>query len=93
PGRGSVRQGQALFAELCSSCHGDRGQGAPAGTFGAGQTNPFEPLTGGRGTLTAVRPLKTVGSFWPFAPTLFDFINRAMPFNAPQSLTPDQVYA
>ena len=46
-----------------------------------------------RGTLATAKPVKTIGSFWPYAPTVFDYVNRAMPFNAPQSLTPDQVYA
>lgn len=93
PGRGSVREGRGLYADHCAACHGERGQGAAPGSLGASQTQPFEPLVGGAGTLNTARPLKTVGSFWPYAPTLFDFINRAMPFNAPQSLSPDQVYA
>ncbi|OWJ69143.1 c-type cytochrome [Inquilinus limosus] len=82
PGRGSVREGAAIFAESCAACHGDRGQG-----------KPMDPLVGGLGTLTAVKPVRTVGSYWPYATTLFDFVRRAMPFDAPQSLTNDQVYA
>lgn len=82
PGRGSVAEGRAIFAETCAACHGDKGQGAAA-----------DALTGGRGTLASAKPLKTVGSFWPYATTLFDYVNRAMPFTAPQSLSPDQVYA
>lgn len=93
PGRGSVHDGKALYADHCAACHGERGQGAPAGSLGARQAAPFEPLVGGAGTLGTARPVKTVGSFWPYATTLFDFVNRAMPFNAPQSLSPDQVYA
>lgn len=81
-GRGSVTQGRALFAEVCAACHGDNGQGGAA-----------DVLVGGRGTLATAKPIKTIGSFWPYAPTIFDYVNRAMPFNAPQSLTPDQVYA
>ena len=50
-------------------------------------------LVGGIGTLRDKKPEKTVGSFWPYATTLFDFVRRAMPLNAPQSLTPDEVYA
>lgn len=81
-GRGSVAEGRALFAEACAACHGDKGQGGAA-----------DALVGGRGTLATAKPVKTIGSFWPYAPTVFDYVNRAMPFNAPQSLTPDQVYA
>ena len=53
----------------------------------------MDRLVGGMGTLRDKKPEKTVGSFWPYATTLFDFVRRAMPLNAPQSLTPDEVYA
>jgi S-disulfanyl-L-cysteine oxidoreductase SoxD len=82
PGSGDVRQGEAIFAEKCASCHGPRGEG-----------KPMDRLVGGFGTLRDKKPEKTVGSFWPYATTLFDFVRRAMPLNAPQSLTPDEVYA
>jgi cytochrome c len=82
PGRGSVAQGRAIFAETCAACHGDKGQGGPA-----------DRLVGGFGTLAQPNPVRTVGSYWPYATTLFDFIRRAMPFNAPESLNADQVYA
>ena len=82
PGRGDVRQGEAIFAEKCASCHGPHGEG-----------KPMDRLVGGLGTLRDKKPEKTVGSFWPYATTLFDFVHRAMPLNAPQSLTPDEVYA
>jgi cytochrome c len=82
PGRGSVAQGRTIFAETCSACHGEKGQGGPA-----------DPLVGGSGTLTQRNPVRTVGSYWPYATTLFDFIRRAMPFSAPESLDADQVYA
>lgn len=81
-GRGSVAQGRVLYAQQCAACHGDKGQG-----------NPADALVGGRGSLATATPLKTIGSFWPYATTLFDFINRAMPYNAPKSLTADEVYA
>ncbi|WP_082559279.1 c-type cytochrome [Methylobacterium sp. Leaf94] len=81
-GRGSVAQGGALFAERCASCHGAKGEG------GLG-----DRLVGGQGTLASAQPVKTVGSFWPYAPTLFDYVRRAMPMDAPQSLTDDEVYA
>lgn len=83
PGSGSVAQGQAAYEEKCAVCHGDFGEGA----------GRYPELAGGKGTLTSARPLKTVGSYWPYAPTLFDYIRRAMPFNAPGTLSDDQVYA
>ncbi|MEE7438012.1 cytochrome c [Methylobacterium oryzae] len=82
PGSGSVAHGRDVFEAQCASCHGARGEG------GIG-----ERLVGGQGTLGSTRPVKTVGSFWPYAPTLFDYIRRAMPMNAPQSLSDDDVYA
>ncbi len=83
PGSGTVAQGEVVFAANCQSCHGDRGVG-----------KPNDPLAGGQGTLAAnTAPIKTVGSFWPYATTLFDYVRRAMPLNAPKSLTDDQVYA
>jgi cytochrome c len=82
PGQGDVAQGRELYAASCAGCHGANGQG------GAG-----DALVGGTGTLATAKPIKTVGSYWPYATTLFDFVRRAMPYNAPQSLTPNQVYA
>jgi cytochrome c len=82
PGHGSVAEGRGVFAERCAACHGDQGQGGLA-----------DPLAGGFGTLTQPNPVRTVGSYWSYATTLFDFIRRAMPFNAPESLDDDQVYA
>jgi len=82
PGHGGVSEGKAIFAAKCAACHGDRGQG-----------KPMDQLAGGQGTINSAKPVKTVGSYWPYATTLYDFINRAMPFNAPQSLSPDEVYA
>ncbi|MGO9422581.1 c-type cytochrome [Roseiarcus sp.] len=81
-GTGSARQGEAIFANHCASCHGDRGQG-----------HPMDRLVGGAGTIATKKPVKTVGSFWPYATTLFDFVRRAMPFDAPQSLSPSETYA
>ena len=84
-GHGSVGEGATLYAERCASCHGPRGQ--------EGALLPALRLAGGEGSLASARPVQTVGSYWPFATTLFDYVRRAMPFNAPQSLSPDQVYA
>jgi S-disulfanyl-L-cysteine oxidoreductase SoxD len=82
PGSGDVAMGAQVFASKCAACHGAAGQG------GLG-----DPLVGGRGTLTSAKPKRTVGSYWPYATTLFDYINRAMPYNAPKSLSADEVYA
>lgn len=81
-GRGSVSSGQAIYDRKCASCHG---------TFGESNTNL--QIAGGVGTLGSDQPLRTTGSKLNFATTLWDYINRAMPFEAPKSLTPDEVYA
>ena len=82
-GQGSVAAGTAVYAEQCAVCHG---------TFGEGEGR-FPKLAGGIGTLAHDRPELTVGSYWPFAPTLWDYINRAMPMQAPHTLSADDVYA
>ncbi len=82
PGQGTAKQGAQVFAAKCAMCHG------PTGTEG-----PKDRLVGGQGTLTTGKPIKTIGSYWPYATTLYDFINRAMPFNAPGSLNPDEIYS
>ncbi len=84
PGHGSVAEGEALFASACAACHGERGEKP---------VSPALRLIGGSGTLTAPHAIQTIGSYWPYATTLFDYIRRAMPLTAPQSLTADQVYA
>ncbi|WP_407525989.1 c-type cytochrome [Methylobacterium oryzisoli] len=81
-GSGTAAQGRQVFQENCAACHGERGQGAVA-----------DRLVGGDGTLATDQPIKTVGSFWPYATTLFDYIRRAMPYPAPQSLSNDETYA
>jgi mono/diheme cytochrome c family protein len=82
PGSGSVSHGHEVFDQQCAACHGTTGEG------GVG-----DRLVGGQGTLATPKPVRTVGSYWPYAPTLFDYIRRAMPQNAPQSLSNDDVYA
>jgi mono/diheme cytochrome c family protein len=83
PGSGSPQQGEAVYAAKCLGCHGEKGAG-----------KPNDQLVGGIDTLTGEQtPVKTVGSFWPYATTLFDYVRRAMPFNAPRSLSSDEVYA
>lgn len=82
-GSGSVADGEGLYEAQCASCHG---------LFGEGEGR-WPILAGGQGTLTHERPEKTVGSYWPYASTLWDYTRRAMPFTAPQSLTADETYA
>ncbi|ANN78368.1 cytochrome C [Bordetella flabilis] len=82
PGQGTVQQGKQIYAAQCAACHGAKGEG------GMG-----DRLEGGMGTLASGKPVRTVGSFWPYATTLFDYIRRAMPLTAPQSLSSDEVYA
>ncbi len=91
PGRGDYAAGAKIYAAACSACHGADLRGVarlpdmPSG--------PALRLIGGRGTLTTKNPVMTVESYWPYATTLFDYVRRAMPFNAPGSLKPDEVYA
>ena len=82
PGHGTATEGRAIYAQKCASCHGDRGQGATA-----------QDLVGEPKPPTAARPNQTIGSYWPYATTVFDFIRRTMPPAAPGSLSSDQVYA
>src|SRR3984893_7381104 len=82
-GSGTVHRGAAVYAEPCALCHG---------SFGEGEGR-FPKLVRGAGTLRDDRPELTVGSYWPFAPTLWDYINRAMPMPAPHTLSADDVYA
>ena len=81
-GSGSVAEGKIIFADKCAACHGERGLG-----------KQMDRLVGGEGTIGGAKPVKTVGSYWPYATTLFDYVRRAMPFETPQSLSPDEVYA
>ena len=82
-GSGTPAQGAVIYAEKCVACHGDNGKGGgPAAALVSDQK-----ITG----ISAAQ--KTIKNFWPYSTTVFDFVRRAMPFDAPQSLTPDQVYA
>jgi cytochrome c len=80
-GRGTVAQGAAVYAAKCQACHGEKGAGKPNDQLVGGSIAPDKP------------PVKTVGSYWPYATTLFDYIRRAMPFQESQSLTSDETYA
>jgi cytochrome c len=82
-GRGSVATGEELFAEVCAGCHGDFGEGV----------DRWPVLAGGYDSLTSERPVKTIGSYWPYLSTVWDYINRAMPFGDARSLSDDDVYA
>ena len=86
PGSGTAAAGKEVYANRCATCHG------PTGVEG-----PQEVLVGGRGTLSVKgregRPVKTVGSYWPYATTLWDHIRRAMPFDHPGTLRVDDVYS
>ena len=82
PGTGTAALGKAIYTERCASCHGPKGD-----------DGKYDPLVGGRGTLNTAKPVKTIGSYWPYATTLWSYINRSQPFDEPGSLTHDQVYA
>ena len=89
-GSGTVEQGQTIYAQQCASCHGANGEGIP----------PLYPRLVGRNPVAEGFPFgkdprlaKTIGNYWPYATTVFDYVRRAMPLQAPGSLTNDQVYA
>jgi cytochrome c len=82
-GRGTVAEGETIFAEQCAVCHGDFGEGR----------DRWPVLAGGQDTLKADRPVKTVGSYWPYLSTVYDYVRRAMPFGDARSLSDDDVYA
>jgi cytochrome c len=81
-GGGNAVKGEEIYVEKCAVCHGFDGVGQPA-----------DALAGGQGSLGTAKAMKTIGSFWPYAPIIFDYTRRAMPLNDPQTLTNDEVYA
>src|SRR5438132_5655247 len=81
-GRGTPAEGARIYAAKCQSCHGDKGAG-----------QPNDRLVGGHGTLASKTPVRTVGSYWPYATTVFDYVRRSMPYIQPQTLSDDEVYA
>jgi mono/diheme cytochrome c family protein len=86
PGAGTPAQGARIYAEKCAQCHGPDGKGGVAGVAAA-------PLVGG-GPITDISAvMKTIANFWPYAPTLFDYIRRAMPWQQPMTLANDEVYS
>lgn len=82
PGSGTPTQGAEVYTTKCIMCHG------PEGANGVN-----DRLAGGQGTLKSAAPVKTIGSYWPYATTVFDYVRRAMPYPAPHSLTDAEVYA
>ncbi len=82
-GKGTVSDGEQIYTEQCAVCHGDFGEGV----------DRWPVLAGGKGTLKSDDPVKTVGSYWPYLSTVYDYIKRAMPFGNAQSLSNDDVYA
>lgn len=82
PGSGTPAQGEAIFTTKCIACHGPQGSGVVN-----------DQLVGGQGTLTSTTPIKTIGSYWPYATTVFDYVRRAMPYPTPHSLSDQEVYA
>lgn len=82
-GKGSVKEGEALYNERCASCHGEFGESA----------GRWPILAGGAGTLATHDPIKSIGSYWPYPSTVIDYIRRAMPYGNAQSLTNDELYA
>jgi cytochrome c len=81
PGSGDAATGKAVYDRRCIVCHG-----------ATAREGPQDILVGGRGTLATAKPVKTIGSYWPYATTLWDYLNRAMPFDRPGTLTHDEVY-
>jgi S-disulfanyl-L-cysteine oxidoreductase SoxD len=83
PGKGTVKQGEAIYMQQCAACHGEFGESA----------GRWPLIAGGAGSLASHDPVKSVGSYWPYASTVMDYIRRAMPFGNAQSLTNDETYA
>ncbi|TDJ45788.1 MAG: cytochrome c [Gammaproteobacteria bacterium] len=81
-GAGDAVTGRDIYNQNCLACHGENGTGGVN-----------DVLSGGHGSLAGPKPLKTVGSYWPYATTIFDYLRRAMPFQMPGSLSNDDIYA
>src|SRR5919201_5151345 len=82
PGSGTPEQGAVVYTQKCRSCHGEKGAG-----------KPNDQLVGGQDTLTSNNPVRTIGSYWPYATTVFDYVRRAMPYTESKPLTNEEVYA
>ena len=82
PGKGTPATGAIVYEQKCQTCHGAKGVG-----------QPNDRLVGGQGTLASKAPVRTIGSYWPYATTVFDYVRRSMPYIQPQTLSADEVYA
>jgi cytochrome c len=82
PGSGTAEAGKKIFESRCVACHG-----------ATAKEGPQDVLVGGQGTLNTAKPIKTIGSYWPYATTLWDYVNRAMPFDHPGTLPTNDVYS
>jgi len=82
PGKGAPAAGAIVYEQKCQACHGAKGAG-----------QPNDRLVGGHGTLASKAPVRTIGSYWPYATTVFDYVRRSMPYTQSQSLSNDEVYA
>jgi mono/diheme cytochrome c family protein len=82
PGSGTAVEGSKIYAARCAACHGK-----------TGREGPKDVLVGGQGTLNTKKPVRTVGSYWPYATTVWDYINRAMPYQQPGTLSAGEVYS
>ena len=82
PGSGTAAKGKDVYTRRCETCHGP-----------TGKEGPQEALAGGKGSLATAKPQKSVGSYWPYATTLWDYIRRAMPFDHPSTLSTDEIYS
>jgi cytochrome c len=83
-GKGTAAKGKDIYKEKCAVCHNDKAEG---------RTGQYPALVGGAGTINTPKPVKTVGSYWPYATTVFDYIRRAMPYDQPGTLQPDEIYS
>ena len=86
PGSGTAKLGEAVYLRRCAACHGKEGEAPKYNAY-------YTLLFGGRGTLATDKPVRTVGSFWQHATTLWSYIRRSQPFDEPGVLTTDEVYA
>lgn len=91
PGSGTVAQGALIYANTCAMCHGPTGREGPFDRLVGKDPDPRQSFPFGRGERGT--PPRTIGNYWPYATTIFDFVNRAMPLPEPGSLQPDEVYS
>lgn len=83
-GSGTAAKGKDVFKEKCAVCHNEKGEG---------REGQYPALVGGIGSINTAKPVKTVGSYWPYATTVFDYVRRAMPYDQPGTLKSDEIYA